>query len=256
MVDVKDGKKDGKVVDFLDFLNQDILSESVRVERSFILGFAKGRGWPLTVKAVTYAHKWHAGQKRRDGSDYIDHPITVCRMLVNLGSPLVTDVIAATAILHDVEEECHVSTEVIGQEFGMEVACLVDNVSRRKDEALEDFYQRVFSDPRSILIKGYDRITNIGNMAKMIENNQEVDRLERYIDDTETYVIKILKAGRRIYDEYSDLFVTCRDHLRSIIDIAKPYAREMRRRQEVEKRMIELEGMIAGYDKVDHKDNT
>lgn len=247
--------KDDKVVDFLDFLNQDILSESVRVERSFILGFAKGRGWPLTVKAVTLAHKWHAGQKRRDGSDYIEHPITVCRMLINLGSPLIDDAVAAATILHDVVEECDIPIEIIAQEFGKEAAKLVDNLSRRKNEELKDFFQRVFSDPRSILIKGYDRITNIGNMAKMIENNQEVDRLERYIDDTETYVIKILKAGRRINDEYSDLFVTCRDHLRSIIDIAKPYAREMRRRQEAEKKMAELEKIIVGYDKIVHKDN-
>lgn len=238
----------GKTANFLDFLNQDELSDSVRVERSFILGFAKGRGWPLTVKAVTYAHKWHAGQKRRDGSDYIDHPIAVCRMLVNLGSPLVTDVVAATAVLHDVVEECGIPLEVIKQEFGEETADLVANVSRGKEEDLKKYFQRVFSDPRSVLIKGYDRITNISNMAKMIEKNQEVDRLDVYINDTEDNVLKILKAGRRIYDSYSDLYVTCRDHLRSIIDIAKPYAREMRRRQEAEKRIAELEKIAKERD--------
>ena len=77
-------------------------------------------------KAYSFAFYAHTGQKRKDGSDYITHPVAVTEILLDL--KMDSDSICA-ALMHDVLEDCNVQKSNLAKMFGDDVAHIVDGVS-------------------------------------------------------------------------------------------------------------------------------
>jgi (p)ppGpp synthase/HD superfamily hydrolase len=95
--------------------------------------FDVGKANAMTEQAIAIAVKGHAGQKRKDGSPYILHPLAVMNRFRDVegyeGAYL-----RAAAVLHDVVEDCGITLVTIRENIGEVVAAIVDGVSRREDE--------------------------------------------------------------------------------------------------------------------------
>ena len=123
----------------------------------------------LVRRAYQLAEKAHAEQTRSSGEAYITHPVAVAKILASYRLDAET---VASAILHDVIEDTEVSKTDITNEFGKEVAELVDGVSKltqfdfkTKAEAQAANFRKmmmaVARDIRVILIKLADRLHNM-----------------------------------------------------------------------------------------------
>ena len=145
-----------------------------------------GADLALVDKAVDYASKKHASQKRKDGSPYIIHPLSVAQIVTEMGLDM--DAILG-ALLHDCIEDTDASHEEIEKLFGPTVAELVEGVTKltRADfssreqaqmENLRKMFMAMSKDIRVVLIKIADRLHNIRTMqyqtpAKQIAKCQE-----------------------------------------------------------------------------------
>ena len=69
----------------------------------------------------------HRDQLRRSGEPYITHPIAVALILAELGMTVPT---LAAALLHDAVEDTEYSLEELREDFGAEIAALVDGVTK------------------------------------------------------------------------------------------------------------------------------
>ncbi|HEY5648663.1 MAG TPA: HD domain-containing protein, partial [Nitrospiria bacterium] len=91
----------------------------------------KGPTTPADVQAIRDAYQFsakaHEGQKRVSGEPYLQHPLQVARIIVDLKLD-VPSVIAG--LLHDTLEDAAVSKSDIELRFGQEVANLVDGVTK------------------------------------------------------------------------------------------------------------------------------
>jgi len=214
-------------------------------EAVYIYGRAQGGNMPLTMKGVTMSHIWHKGKKRDNGQDYIIHPLDVCRTLLNLNNPLiVTDTVTCAGLNHDVTEEEGVGSEILRKEFGEDTSFLVGLVTRIEGETKREYFKKVASDPRSILIKGVDRFWNLSSMVRLVSESRDIERLEDYIEETECEkfgVLKMLKDGRRLYSQYSDAFVLLRDIIENCIDEAKCFLAEMKENERLKYKIRLLE---------------
>ncbi|MEE8343477.1 MAG: bifunctional GTP diphosphokinase/guanosine-3',5'-bis pyrophosphate 3'-pyrophosphohydrolase [Gammaproteobacteria bacterium] len=126
-------------------------------------------------RAYLFGAEAHDGQHRLTGEPYIYHPLQVARILVGMGLDHYSII---AAILHDVIEDTATAKEQVAQEFGDEVAELVDGVSKltqiqfeNKAEAqAENFRKMVLAmvrDIRVILIKLADRLHNMRTLGAM-----------------------------------------------------------------------------------------
>ena len=78
-------------------------------------------------KAYNLAKKAHGDQKRKSGEPYIIHPLWVAIILADLEMDKETII---AALLHDVVEDTQIGEDYIKEEFGEEVALLVDGVTK------------------------------------------------------------------------------------------------------------------------------
>ncbi|WP_028463948.1 RelA/SpoT family protein [Nesterenkonia alba] len=121
---------------------------------------------PLIRRAFDVAHHHHAGQKRKSGDPYITHPVAVATILAELGLNGPT---LAAALLHDTVEDTDYSLEELTDDFGEEVALLVDGVTKldklkfgdaAQAETVRKMVLAMAKDIRVLMIKLADRLHN------------------------------------------------------------------------------------------------
>ncbi len=131
-------------------------------------------------RAYATAAKAHLGQMRRTGDPYIVHPLAVAQILAAYG--LDTDTLIA-ALLHDVVEDTELSFDDVVEEFGPDVAMLVDGVtkldrikfsSREEQQAatIRKMAVALAKDIRVLLIKLADRTHNMRTIDALPEEKQ------------------------------------------------------------------------------------
>jgi len=134
----------------------------------------------LVLKAYEFGAIAHEGQTRLSGEPYISHPVAVAKMLADMHLDPQTIV---AAILHDVVEDTDTSISDLEEQFGSEVAALVDGVSKldqmqftsRAEAHAESFRKMMLAmieDIRVILVKLADRLHNMATMDAMPREKQ------------------------------------------------------------------------------------
>jgi RelA/SpoT family (p)ppGpp synthetase len=123
--------------------------------------------------AYRFAAQAHKGQQRHSGDPYITHPLAVARILAEMSMDPAT---ITAAILHDVIEDTGVEKAELADLFSLEVAELVDGVSKLKQiqsrsrlEAQAENFRKMLlamaKDIRVILIKLADRLHNMRTLG-------------------------------------------------------------------------------------------
>src|ERR1051325_9378081 len=134
----------------------------------------------LIERAYVVARDAHRDQMRRSGDPYIAHPLGVAMILAELG---LDDVTLAGALLHDAVEDTELTLADLVDEFGDDVAAIVDGVtkldrlefdSREAQQAatMRKMLVAMAKDVRVLLIKLADRLHNMRTIASLPETKQ------------------------------------------------------------------------------------
>ncbi len=197
-------------------LNSDELIDKVKSYNKFLN--------PETLsKAYNFAVKVHKDQKRQSGDPYVIHPVAVANILTELKLDSAT---IATGLLHDTIEDTYATYKTIEEQFGKEVADLVDGVtkisvfenqaiSNSKAENFRKLILATSKDIRVLLVKLADRLHNMRTL-KAIDKEEKRKRIAK--ETMEIYAPLADRMGmNRIRDELEDLS----------FDILNPEARKM-----------------------------
>lgn len=137
----------------------------------------------LISDAFYYCVEKHEGMVRKSGKPFYTHPLNVSLVLLN-EFPIYDSETVAACLLHDTIEDVEdVSKSEISEKFGIEVAQMVDGVTKISHEATSKLenkaatYRKIFlslvKDVRVILIKLADRLHNIRTLHYLKESKQK-----------------------------------------------------------------------------------
>ncbi len=185
-------------------LNSNELIKKVKVYNKFL-------NHERLDKAYNFAIKAHQNQKRASGDPYSVHPIEVANILTELKLDSAT---ITTGLLHDTIEDTVATYETIKNEFGPEVADLVDGVTKISvfentasfNSKAENFRKLILAtskDIRVLLVKIADRLHNMRTIKAITKE----DKRKRIAQETmEIYAPLADRMGmHRIRDELEDL---------------------------------------------------
>ncbi|MDX6215461.1 MAG: diphosphokinase / guanosine-3,5-bis(diphosphate) 3-diphosphatase [Frankiales bacterium] len=131
------------------------------------------------VRAYELAEQLHGDQRRRSGDLYITHPLAVTTILAELGMDTTTLV---AALMHDTVEDTAYTLEDVQEEFGEDVAHLVDGVTKldkikygeaAEAETIRKMVVAMARDPRVLVIKLADRLHNMRTLRYLRQEKQE-----------------------------------------------------------------------------------
>ena len=166
-------KADSSVKTMEDFTSPDILYQELI---NGVRRYHPSDDISMIEKAYKIAYEAHKDQRRKSGEPYIIHPLCVAIILADL--ELDKETIVA-GLLHDVVEDTVMTSEQLAQEFGEEVALLVDGVTKLgqlsysadkvevQAENLRKMFLAMAKDIRVILIKLADRLHNMRTLKYM-----------------------------------------------------------------------------------------
>lgn len=163
------------------------------------------------LRAARFAAVKHTNQKRKgnDGAPYINHPLEVADLLVNVGKVEDTDVLIA-AILHDTVEDTETTKEEIEELFGERVAKMVLEVTDDKSlpkaerKQLQIEHAPHLSDGAKQVKLG-DKISNIRDVMENPPDGWSDERRREYIEWGEKVVAGLRGANENLEKHFDEL---------------------------------------------------
>ncbi|MEU7584941.1 HD domain-containing protein [Micromonospora sp. NPDC049230] len=155
--------------------DSDPVTHLVRTHR----GIHAGTDPAVLRRAYTIAENMHRGQFRKSGEPYITHPLAVAQICAELGMDTTTLV---AALLHDTVEDTRYTLQALSEDFGGEVAHLVDGVTKfdkafygkaAEAETIRKMIVAAAKDVRVLIIKLADRLHNMRTLGVRSASSRE-----------------------------------------------------------------------------------
>jgi GTP pyrophosphokinase len=146
-----------------------------------VQSYRSGEDLSLLRKAYEFTAAQHATQKRLSGEPFISHPLEVVHILAEMK---LDPTCLAAGMLHDVVEDTRTTPELVRQNFGAEVARIVEGVTKisrirflhPEEQQAEDFRKMLLAmvdDIRVVLVKLADRLHNMRTLDYLPPDRRE-----------------------------------------------------------------------------------
>lgn len=239
----------GALVETKDFMDPQVLYQQL-IER--IKKYHPSADLSMVEKAYHIANDAHKDQVRKSGEPYIIHPLYVATILAELEMDKETIV---SGLLHDVVEDTVMTDDEIKEEFGEEVALLVDGVTKLgqlsydadklevQAENLRKMFLAMAKDIRVIIIKLADRLHNMRTLTFMKPEKQR----EKARETMDIYAPIAQRLGiAKIKIELDDLSLKYLEP-EAYYDLVKQVAQRKAAREEYIQSLVdEVSGIIKG----------
>lgn len=180
----------------------------------------------LVQKALLFAYRKHKGQSRRDGTEYITHPIRVANYISKFVENDNLDTLIICSYLHDTLEDTDTTYEEIRNIFGKRIADMVleltnDKELRKKVGKTECLKQGILGmNEDSLTVKLCDRLDNVSDLTTSSEEfrqkylKQTLELIEfmfshKNLNETHIMIIKeiLMQLSSTIHICYSNNIV-------------------------------------------------
>lgn len=203
----------------------------------FIKGYATGRGFKYTLKALPLARKIHNGQYRKglveiNGKQYripyLLHCLKVCSTLMSLSLPLNNDeldLLLCESILHDSIEDNNghfknggheLVTEYEFPEEVYETIRLLSKYSGADEFELNDYFNKIKKNKFALLIKLADRSHNVEDLYTM-----KIEKLHKYVKETRDYIYPLCTYAKSNYPDLSNGITILKSKIESLTELTE-----------------------------------
>lgn len=182
--------------------------------------YAIDHGYWFMLLAIHYANKRHMGEKRRDGSDDIDHPFRICWDLIDRLDQIpglfgIIEFILVVALLHDSIENTRATEREIGGIFGRKTADHVNRLSRKPGDKPnpEKYYRGIVEKIVCLVVKAVDKENILGDMMVGLPPEKQINQIKEVL----TYLMPAMKEARKANPLFRGILFSCRNRMVSSI---------------------------------------
>lgn len=132
-------------------------------------------------EVLEIARSAHAGQKRWDGEDYIQHPIRIAEAFSDVPE---NDVIRQAALLHDSVEDnpAYTFERLIELGVSLDVVTVVKALTHKVEETYAEYLERLAKNPVALEIKLADIKDNCGPLPSKHQRRQKYEVAKLYLE--------------------------------------------------------------------------
>lgn len=178
-----------------------------------------GRGYHDALRAMEFAALYHTGLRKDGVTPEFEHQISAVHFTRTLDSALLKPQETYTVLfLHDITEDKDVSLDAIKRMYGEHIAhsvWLMDRKSGGAKKELKYYYEHLADDPVASIGKGADRIHNLQTIPDVFTHEGQ----KWYIEETETYILPMLKRARRHFPRQEPAYENIKHALLSQIEL-------------------------------------
>ncbi len=171
------------------------------------------------LEAASFAAKKHIGQNRKglDEAPYINHPLEVANLLVNVGKVEDYDTLIA-AVLHDTVEDTDATREEIAERFGEKVASIVMEVTDDKSLPKQERKQKQVEHAPHLStaakqLKMCDKISNITDVMNNPPDGWSVERRREYVEWGERVFAGLRGVNEHLEEHFDELVERAKDKI-------------------------------------------
>ena len=171
--------------------------------------------------ALILMDRYHKGQVRKgkDKVPYIHHPLLLACHALAL--QIADDELIATALLHDVVEDCGVKLEELDVSEPIREAVRLLSYSKLEGESEHEatvrYYEQMKSNPVAAMVKLLDRCNNISQMSCAFSK----EHMAEYIRETEEFVYPLLDHVKHNYPQYYNAVFLVKYQMVAVMDSLK-----------------------------------
>ncbi len=184
--------------------------------RYWLLGMAENDNrYVLPLNALEYAKNIHIGYRKDGKTPEFQHQLEIVHYLRTLYKGLMyAPETMAAAFLHDVPEDYDISFDELESLFGERVTNAVQLLTKKyrgESKEIEQYFDEMAHCPIASIIKGADRINNHQSMHPVFTDKKQ----QSYIEETETYIIPMLKKARHLHVQQEFIYENIKFVLKS-----------------------------------------
>lgn len=183
---------------------------------TYLKGYFAAAKFDRALVALVNARKYHSAQKRKSGTPYIVHPLTMVNHALSMG--LVDEELCIGLLYHDVIEDCDEDIDNLDLSESVKKAVklvTVDDKAKKKDRVAyyAKYYANIANNKLATFIKIIDRANNVSTMAGVFS----VEKLREYVLETEQYVLPLLRKAKDDYPMNGDQLFILKYHICSVL---------------------------------------
>lgn len=197
-------------------------SKLVKALRYYLQGAAdQNPDFYIPLRAFHLAMGTHVGVRKDGVTPEFIHQLETTLFLRTLrGSIKNLHIVLAVQLLHDITEDYGITYEQLQADFGTEVAEGVLHMSKvvgGRKLSNEEYFSKMPENAVATLCKGADRIHNQQSMPGVFS----LDKQREYLQETEKYILPMLKKARRLYPEQEAAYENIKLILKSQVELVK-----------------------------------
>ena len=158
------------------------------------------------LKAMEFAAKFHTGMRKDGKTPEFSHQMLIVQYLRTLHSGLLEpEDTFSSGFLHDTPEDHDVGFDEIENKFGAKIAKSVRLLTKKYRGTVipeQYYYEQIAEDSIASIVKGGDRNHNISTMVGTFTREKQLS----YIEETEKFVLPMLKTARRNFPEQESVY--------------------------------------------------
>jgi len=245
-------------------MNDEVVLKDVRVryafqyerEKTFLKAYLLGKGYFRAIKALGFIERCEfmlppEERYRKDKvTPSLHHQVRIALSITNLKGLINEELCLVTALLHDVQEDHDVHSDVIAKEFGGDVASVNWKVTKKFSGSLkskDEYTREIALDMIASIVKGVDRLDNLDSMIGVFS----LEKMKQYSTEAEQVFLPMIKSASKLFPEQLQAYHTIMIRMKQQIIFARKYVEAMKYEQICQSLTTDLTTQINKYKDLD-----